>query len=34
VFEDILEKENTIVENKNNKLLKSINWDFFKEVIP
>ena len=34
VFDDILEKENTFVDNKNNKLISSKNWDFSKGVSP
>ena len=34
MFEDILERENTFVDNKNKKLIKSKNWDFFKGVSP
>ena len=34
VFDDILERENTFVDNKNNKLIKSKNWDFSKGVSP
>ena len=28
VFDDILERENTLIDNKNNNLIKSKNWYF------
>ena len=34
MFDDILERENTFVDNKNNKLINSKNWDFSKGVSP
>ena len=34
VFDDILERENTFVDNKNKKLMKSKNWHFSKGVSP
>ena len=32
VFDDILERENTFVDNKNSKLIRSKNWHFSKGV--
>ena len=34
MFDDILERENTFVDNKNNKLIKSKNCYFSKGVSP
>ena len=34
MFDDILERENTFVDNKNNKLINSKNQDFSKGVSP
>ena len=34
VFHDILERKNTFLKNKNNKLIKSKYWHFPKEVSP
>ena len=33
VFNDILERKNAFLGNKNNKLKKSKNWDFFKGLV-
>ena len=34
VFDELLQRENTFVDNKNNKLINSKNWDFSKGVSP
>ena len=34
VFNDIIKRENTFLDNKNNKLIKSKNCYFFKGVSP
>ena len=34
VFDELLQRENTFVDNKNNKLINSKNWDFSNGVSP
>ena len=34
VFDKLLQRENTCVDNKNSKLINSKNWDFSKGVSP
>ena len=32
MFDDTLERKNTFVDNKNDKVIKSKNWNLFKGV--